>query len=160
MRMKTRKAPARPLNPPRSHQQWHRLPYTAAVILDLNRVKLCYPSRKMREYDPLSYLNEPPPTFCPVTAGILASLTGSTTSGLTLMSSLLREHIISPNSKQQSFIGSSLKLISCYSEAGPVLSWPGTYPQIVPKEAPSQSNARTIVQYTNNEHYYFGERLR
>src|SRR5580692_10373177 len=65
------------------------------LALNLNKVKAKFPTYRMRAYDPLFYQETQPPTLCPFTAGMLLSLTECTRWGLELMSSILREGIIS-----------------------------------------------------------------
>ena len=89
----------RTLNPktlrPRQHPH-HRHRYLQAAELRhrLNQIKLRCPHYRMPKYDPHFYLNAQPETFCPVTAGILDSLSGCKRSGLQLMSSALQSAII------------------------------------------------------------------
>ena len=73
-----------------------KTPLPPYLFLELNKLKTTINLRKCKPYNSRSYQNEQPPTLCPYSAAILHSLKGCTRSGLSLMSLLLREMIISP----------------------------------------------------------------
>jgi hypothetical protein len=76
------------------HPQWLNkapLPLPELLHSEVLEIKHLYPMHRLPTYDAHFHLREQPKNFCPFTAGMLACLTTSTTSGLELICSLLCE---------------------------------------------------------------------
>jgi hypothetical protein len=78
----------------------HRDPLQSLLTLDLNKVKSNHPFYRLPPFDWHFYQKDQPLTLCPFTAGVLNSLHVCTRWGLELMSSVLREQIISFTAKK------------------------------------------------------------